>query len=628
MHEVDISPVAVHSIDINLPLVVGETTGAVVTCGLANAIARAPVVNAIRAALVPAPAAVGTRIAYSPNVTGSIGAGATIFAPFISAFAFATEPVINSGQTVTAVIAQSTSLAKAPIPVGVGDAAVVAVKPSATTDAKIPVVSGGISASVTAPIATASGAAIVPNIPLLSVTVTAVIAKTSVPAPAKATPPVVTGEFVLTGGGPGTGSAIAIPPSVGTANALQLIGSAVSATTSVAIPTHAVGDLIVIWAYNGNSNTAPTKPAAAGTVPAYVDIDNNVGVSTNASRTAQFVATATTTTSGIWAGATSMIAAVLHGQDINPIGGHAEAGATDGSNSVAPAVTLTRTDGSSSLLHFFGVPVTTTWGSAPVGYTTKANDTFSLLATKNSSAVDGSVTYSHSLLGSARYRGASIEVLSTIAHPAPTFVAPVGRLDFSAFTTTMSIPVPAGTAAGSVILACMLIAAPGTQTVTPPAGFTQALASPAIVSGTGASDFALRVYQKRVTAADTGTYDFGMSAGGAGEAVALRFVGCTASGALFGDFVTGVKTTNTDGNTPPVTITTAGDNRLSVWVSGGSGGGACTTLSGFTEIWDPQNANLVVDIRVEPVPTTVGPLVATWENPCTTAAWVGALLPG
>ena len=54
-------------------------------------------------------------------------------------------------------------------------------------------------------------------------------------------------------------------------------GSNVSDAATVTIPAHAVGDLIVIFAYRGSSNTLPGKPSAGGTVPTYVDIDAATG---------------------------------------------------------------------------------------------------------------------------------------------------------------------------------------------------------------------------------------------------------------------------------------------------------------------------------------------------------------
>lgn len=185
-----------------------------------------------------------------------------------------------------------------------------------------------------------------------------------------------------------------------------------SATTTVTIPTHAVGEIIVIFAYHNNASTIPNKPSASGTVPAWVDIDTNGGVDNNASRTAYFVASATNHTSGTWTGAGGMIAVVLRGQGGTPIGGHAESGGNDVNNSIAPAVTLADSAGDSVLLHFFGARQTGSviWSAAPAGYVKRADGTSTCLITKGTTTTDGAVTQPHGTNTLAGYRGATVEI--------------------------------------------------------------------------------------------------------------------------------------------------------------------------------------------------------------------------
>lgn len=193
-----------------------------------------------------------------------------------------------------------------------------------------------------------------------------------------------------------------------------------SLTTTVTIPTHAVGDDIYICAYTGLSTTTPTKPAAAGTVPAWVDIDNNAGANTNAMRTAHFVANATNHTSGTWTGAGCMIAVVVRGQNATPVGGHAESGGSS-TTTTAPAITLTKTDGTSLELCFHGERLLGSggWEAAPAGYTRQAtagvtaNTPGLILNTKDSTTSDGAVDNACNRGAvAAGYRGATIEVLA------------------------------------------------------------------------------------------------------------------------------------------------------------------------------------------------------------------------
>jgi hypothetical protein len=186
-----------------------------------------------------------------------------------------------------------------------------------------------------------------------------------------------------------------------------------------------VGDLIVIFALAADTNTTPTPPAAGGTVPTWHDVPNcaNAGANSYASRTCYAVATATNHTSGDWtAGVTGfgLIAVVVRHQNAsNPFGGTAESGSTAADLMVAPAVTLSKTDGTSLLLHFFGGGGAwiASWSAAPTGYTRQAAALTNAWAgicldTKNSTTSDGSLTQPCSTQGVVvGYRGATVEIV-------------------------------------------------------------------------------------------------------------------------------------------------------------------------------------------------------------------------
>lgn len=194
-------------------------------------------------------------------------------------------------------------------------------------------------------------------------------------------------------------------------------------SVTVGIPTHAVGDLIVMCAYSAIPGTTDiTKPSASGTVPAWVDTS---GTSTYKMRVAYFVATATNTTSGTWAlpGGGFLAAVVVKGQGSSPIGGNSTY--VTGTNQTAidaPSVTMSKTDGSSLILHFAAVftnAASTTLSSAPAGYTTKLDygyggslpaDPVFRIAVKDSSTSDGSVTIGTSAVTPQRWCAATVEI--------------------------------------------------------------------------------------------------------------------------------------------------------------------------------------------------------------------------
>lgn len=200
-------------------------------------------------------------------------------------------------------------------------------------------------------------------------------------------------------------------------------GATAANAITVSIPSHQTGDLIAIFAFSGANNTLPTAPSASGTVPSWVALDSNAtGTSNCSSKTVYFVATANNHTSGTWTNVDSLIAVVVRAPAATPIGGHANAGGTAGAGgAVAPSVTLTHADGTSMLLHFFGMRTGgswTTWASQPSGYTQRAlsiNGTWGGVSidTKNVTTSDGSVTQATDVSPSGnQYRGATIEILA------------------------------------------------------------------------------------------------------------------------------------------------------------------------------------------------------------------------
>ena len=181
--------------------------------------------------------------------------------------------------------------------------------------------------------------------------------------------------------------------------------------TSVTIPSHSVGDLIVIFGYINGLNSAPTAPSASGTVPTWTLVQGGGG-STNGSGVWYFVATATNHTSGTW-GSTGLIAVVIQGvSTASPIGGFAQF-SVNGS-STAPAITQSVTDGSSCLLYFHGHRSNVTiFSAAPTGFTRQAAALGSsgiCLNTKDDTTSDGAATQTDN--GNGGSRGQTVEILA------------------------------------------------------------------------------------------------------------------------------------------------------------------------------------------------------------------------
>ena len=210
--------------------------------------------------------------------------------------------------------------------------------------------------------------------------------------------------------------------------AVTYSGVAANAGTSItSMPTHAVGNIIVIYAVRyGGSSTPPTAPSAGGTVPTWTIIDNSAGfgpdsgLSLYASVTVAYtIATASNHTSGTWTnagGSGYMAAVVLSGPGSSPVGGHGQNGSAGSATLTAPAVTLTATDGSSAILEFYWT-APSSWNT-PSGYTSRFASTttpFMNILTKNSTTSDGSAIGSTTGVTTTSYVAHTLEIVAPVA---------------------------------------------------------------------------------------------------------------------------------------------------------------------------------------------------------------------
>lgn len=194
---------------------------------------------------------------------------------------------------------------------------------------------------------------------------------------------------------------------------VQVRGGNSAVATSVAIPAHQPGDLIMIFGYDKLAAGIPAPPAAGGTVPAYALVGSGTNAAPSAASVYQFIATASNHTSGTWTNTTGLIAVVLRGEDTaTPIGAQSVATiAASATQSVSTTVTPTKTDKTSALLYFHAMRSVTAWGSAPAGYTqVTKDDTLLVCNSKTDTSSDGAAT--QTMTGSSGSgMGAVVEVL-------------------------------------------------------------------------------------------------------------------------------------------------------------------------------------------------------------------------
>lgn len=161
--------------------------------------------------------------------------------------------------------------------------------------------------------------------------------------------------------------------------------------TSITLPAHAVGDLLLIFCAVA-STTVPTPPAAGGTVPTWTLIRSQVGTSSSGG-VWYAVASATNHTSGTWSANNGLGAINLRGS-AGLFGGQASDVTGTTTTITAPAVTQVDTSGAALLLEFYFNRSVTVWSAAPANYTQQTSIATTggiCINSKNSSTTDGAI---------------------------------------------------------------------------------------------------------------------------------------------------------------------------------------------------------------------------------------------
>jgi hypothetical protein len=151
--------------------------------------------------------------------------------------------------------------------------------------------------------------------------------------------------------------------------AITRVGTA-TGTTTCTVPTHAVGDLIIIAAFRSGSASAPSLPSG------YTSILAKAGT-TCAMQVGYKIATSTSDASGTWTNATELVCHVYRPSSGNGIGVGGSASTSGTTNTLNfPAEALLITGGSSWVAGFIGTSSTTqTISTAPSGMTNESSVT-------------------------------------------------------------------------------------------------------------------------------------------------------------------------------------------------------------------------------------------------------------
>ena len=145
-----------------------------------------------------------------------------------------------------------------------------------------------------------------------------------------------------------TATCVAKATALVTTGTLAFVGDAQAAAATVNLPSGwQPGDIAVAYAYRNGSNAPPTVPSG------WTSITATTGANTNSRAIGWRSLQAGDTSTGTWTNATDIAVTILRGQASVPIGAFASGGANT-TTLTMPALTLTKTDGTSWLLLFAG----------------------------------------------------------------------------------------------------------------------------------------------------------------------------------------------------------------------------------------------------------------------------------
>lgn len=205
---------------------------------------------------------------------------------------------------------------------------------------------------------------------------------------------------------------------------------------------------------------------------------------------------------------------------------------------------------------------------------------------------------------------------------APTFGSVGTYLQGS--VATASVAVPAGVVADDFVAVVLFING-ATSLVTPAPGFVDAPSSPVV--NTSGNAHRLHVLWKRATGPDSGTYDFVLSGTDFVSAGAIRYPGVTPSGSPWDATTSANSVDATSNQTPAVSVTTTGPDRMLLFAGSNWSGGGWTPPTGFNERIDNGFAVVTADDLAQAVAGSTGTVQATSAGNNRTVAWLGALLP-
>lgn len=192
--------------------------------------------------------------------------------------------------------------------------------------------------------------------------------------------------------------------------------------------------------------------------------------------------------------------------------------------------------------------------------------------------------------------------------------------------SAISLAAPAGVDAGDLVAAWFYLDGVDTTISVYPDDWTEAPGSPVTVNTGFTGSHVQHVVWHRAAGPESGPYVFTLSGSTYRAAQAHRFTGVKAAGTPWDVFASDVALTS-QAETPPLSITTAGDDELVLWSATDWGGGPWTPPAGFTEHQDFVTGLVTMASKDQAVAGSTGSVTGTSAVAQKQTAWLSALLP-
>jgi hypothetical protein len=201
--------------------------------------------------------------------------------------------------------------------------------------------------------------------------------------------------------------------------AISYVSGASAAANTVAMPSHAAGDLIICWAFRDGSTTQPTVPSGIG----WINPSLGAAGTTCSNAWAYKYAASGSETTGTWTNATGVVVVVYRGAVLDMSGGSTWTSGSGSSNSIThPTTNAPKYDSQMWSVRFCGHRTATNLTTnTPAGYTARAGVATECRAMDTNGVFTSATgTQAQSVSASSGWIAQQMQLISPDANPVST----------------------------------------------------------------------------------------------------------------------------------------------------------------------------------------------------------------